>query len=51
MVSGKMMKKGEGDQIGWLIPAVPAEGNDTYWGYTSVPQAGCNWWDKLPTRL
>ncbi len=39
---------GRGDQIGWLIPAVPIEGRDTYWGYTSVPDAGVNWWKNLP---
>ncbi len=36
------------DQIGSLIPAVPTEQNDTYWGYTSVPQPGCEWWVHLP---
>lgn len=36
------------DQIGWRIPAVPTEEGDTYWGYTSVPQPGCDWWDNLP---
>lgn len=44
-------KRGEGDQIGWRVPAIPVEGEDTYWGYTSVPQAGCEWWKNLPTRL
>lgn len=38
------------DQIGWLVPAVPTEENDTFWGYTSVPQAGCEWWARLPNR-
>lgn len=38
------------DQIGWLIPAVPTKENDTFWGYTSVPQDGCEWWDRLPLR-
>ncbi len=38
------------DQIGWRIPAVPTEENDTYWGYTSVPQPGCDWWRGLPTH-
>jgi hypothetical protein len=38
------------DQIGWFVPAVPTEQNDTFWGYTSVPQAGCSWWAKLPTH-
>lgn len=37
------------DQIGWYVPAVPTEDNDTYWGYTSVPHAGCLWWANLPT--
>jgi hypothetical protein len=39
------------DQIGWHIPAVPTEEGDTYWGYTSVPKEGCDWWRALPTRL
>ncbi len=38
------------DQIGWLVPAVPTEDGETYWGYTSVPGAGCEWWDALPIR-
>lgn len=38
------------DQIGWRIPAVPTEENNTYWGYTSVPDAGVYWWRQLPTR-
>lgn len=36
------------DQIGWFIPAVPSEDGVGYWGYTSVPQAGVDWWKKLP---
>ena len=36
------------DQIGWLIPAVPTDDMDTYWGYTTVPEVGCVWWDMLP---
>ena len=36
------------DQIGWLIPAVPTEENDTFWGYTSVPQSLVIWWKELP---
>lgn len=39
---------GSGDQIGWRIPAVPTKEGDTYWGYTSVPQDGCDWWNRLP---
>lgn len=42
--------QGNGDQIGWLIPAVPVQGNDTYWGYTSVPQPGVIWWKNLPLK-
>lgn len=41
---------GRGDQIGSLIPAVPTEENDTFWGYTSVPQPGVEWWRALPNR-
>lgn len=37
-----------GDSIGWLIPAIPTEEGDTYWGYTSVPPDGCKWWYALP---
>jgi hypothetical protein len=37
------------DQIGWLVPAVPTEENDTFWGYTSVPMWGVVWWRLLPT--
>ena len=37
------------DQIGFLIPAVPLEEGDTYWGYSCVPQAACAWWRQLPT--
>jgi len=39
------------DQIGWRIPAVPTEDGLTFWGYTSVPQTGCDWWSNLPTRV
>jgi len=36
------------DQIGWRVPAVPTEDGESYWGYTSVPQLGCDWWSNLP---
>lgn len=36
------------DQIGWRVPAVPTQEGDTFWGYTSVPEDGCDWWRKLP---
>ncbi len=41
---------GDGDQIGWRIPAVPTEDGETFWGYTSVPEAGVSWWKRLPLR-
>jgi hypothetical protein len=41
---------GRTDQIGGLVPAVPTEKGATYWGYTSVPQDRCDWWDRLPLR-
>lgn len=37
------------DQIGSRIPAVPTEANDTFWGYTSVPEDGVRWWKSLAT--
>lgn len=37
------------DQIGYYIPAIPTKENNNYWGYTSVPEAGCRWWHNLPT--
>lgn len=49
-------KYGNTDQIedvtgktGTLVPAVPTIEGDTFWGYTSVPLAGCAWWRALPT--
>ena len=41
----------ESDSIGEFVPAVPTEGNDTFWGYTSVPKEGCDWWNKLPNGM
>lgn len=41
---------GRGDQIGWRVPAVPDEEGVSFWGYT-VPEAGVQWWRRLPTRL
>lgn len=43
--------RGTSDQIGSLMPAVPTEEVDTYWGYTSVPELGCIWWKSLPNGL
>jgi hypothetical protein len=48
--NGKVMDAQLGfqtDQVmGWL-PAVPVD--DTYWGYTSVPDNDVAWWLALPT--
>lgn len=33
--------------IGWLVAAIPTEDEETYWGYTSVPDAGVRWWNRL----
>jgi len=37
------------DCIGWLVPAVPTEEGNTFWGYTSVPPSGVKWWYSLPS--
>ena len=34
--------------IGWLVAAVPTEDGETYWGFSSVPQIGVEWWNNLP---
>lgn len=39
------------DQIGWMVPAVPDEEGNGYWGYSSVPERGVQWWAALPTRV
>lgn len=41
----------EGDQIGWMVPAVPTEDGTTFWGYTSVPKDRVEWWKALPLRI
>lgn len=46
-------KKSEPDNsgehsIGWLVAAVPTVEGDTFWGYSSVPQDGVEWWNRLP---
>tara|TARA_Y100000310_G_scaffold125819_1_gene124551 strand:+ start:2445 stop:2789 length:345 start_codon:yes stop_codon:yes gene_type:complete len=37
------------DALGWLVPAIPDEEGVGYWGYTSVPEAGVLWWQRLAT--
>jgi hypothetical protein len=48
--SGRYLSKSESmtDQLCGKLPAVPV--GNTYWGYTSVPIDGCNWWKDLPTH-
>lgn len=36
--------------IGWRVPAIPDEEGCGYWGHTSAPQTGINWWKSLPLR-
>jgi hypothetical protein len=39
------------DTIGWCVPAIPVPGDSVgFWGYTSVPQAGVEWWRQLPNE-
>ena len=45
------IKIGMTDTIGWYVPAVPDEEGLGFWGYTSVPDAGVNWWKHLPLAL
>lgn len=40
----------ETDQLGGMAPAVPTEDGQTFWGYSSVPSAGVEWWKALPLR-
>lgn len=32
-----------------MIPACPDEDGE-FWGFTSVPEEVCKWWEELPTR-
>lgn len=38
----------DGDQIGYLVPAVPTPDGSSFWGYTSVPAYAVIWWKGLP---
>lgn len=35
--------------IGDLVPAIPCEDRDTFWGYAYAPAHGWQWWRALPT--
>jgi len=39
------------DQLAGLVPAVPndEEMHGSFWGYSSVPEAGVKWWKRLST--
>jgi len=32
-----------------MVPACPTEDGSEFYGYTSVPDDVCKWWDNLPT--
>lgn len=34
--------------VGWHVPAILTDDEESFWGYTSVPANGCYWWKKLP---
>lgn len=33
-----------------MVPASPTEDGSGFYGYTSVPENICKWWENLPTR-
>lgn len=39
------------EKFGTLVPAVPTEEGDTFWGYTSTPFHCVMWWYDRPTYL
>lgn len=46
--SGVTADLDDSDQVGWSVPAVPYEDGASWWGYTSIPRAGAEWWHRLP---
>jgi hypothetical protein len=36
---------------GFYVPAVPVDGEDAYWGYSSVPDMELDWWTGLPLGI
>jgi len=42
----------EGSSICWRVAAIPSPPDaaqvQSFWGYTSAPQAGVDWWHALP---
>lgn len=45
---GREPTPGPEHSFGHFVAAVPTEDGETFWGYTSVPDAGVRWWDSLP---
>lgn len=50
----------DSDQVAGMVPAVPTEDGETFWGYSSVPMDGVRWWyglrcdgwrEEMPERL
>ena len=39
-----------GTSIGNFVPAIPIEGQNSFWGNTSIPEKGFNWWKNLPVK-
>lgn len=44
----RLLHSPEEHSIGGVVAAVPTEDGSTYWGFTSVPQPGVEWWNNLP---
>jgi len=40
--------RGDSDQCGWSVPAVPTSDGSGFWGYSSVPMTPAAWWRALP---
>lgn len=38
-------------EVKWRVAAVPDEEGIGYWGYTSIPQRGIDWWLRLPVEV
>jgi hypothetical protein len=36
--------------IGDFVPAIPIEGENSFWGNTSIPENRSNWWKNLPVK-
>lgn len=38
------------DNIGWMVPLIVSEDEETVWGYTSCPEEDIVRWEALPNR-